>query len=278
MEYQILDSGYFKKLEQVGPFLLERPAPGAIWRPRLEKDVWAKVDAKFTRFSGGHGKWTKINRSMPAQWSISIEGLKFQIEMTDFGHLGIFPEHLSCLTKVQAPIREAKHPFKVLNLFAYTGWASIALARAGAEVTHVDASKTSVAWARKNAELNGLDQAPIRWIVDDVRKFCEREKRRGVRYDGIILDPPSFGRGVKGEVWKIERDLIPLLDLLSEIKNDSAYILLSSHSAGHTPLALENLLKDFSPSSLESDEMALMSETGIPLPSGGYAFGSWNLG
>ena len=249
----------------------------AVWRPRLPEREWSSADAIFTRFSGGDGRWEVRNRKLPEHWTIPVPAVgAMQIELTDFGHLGIFPEQhtnwgrLSALIEPQA---KAGRQIQVLNLFAYTGGSSLACARAGAHVVHLDASKTSVAWARTNAEVSGLQDKPVRWIVDDVQKFIARELRRGSKYHGIILDPPSFGRGPKGETWKIEEMLPPLLDDLAKLlADDYLFFLLSSHSAGYTPLALTNLVSEICPlgtGEIIADEMVVTeASTNRALPSG----------
>lgn len=249
--YQLLDSGGFQKLEQVGPYRFVRPAAQAVWRPRLPADEWARVDAIFTRFSGGDGRWEVRNRKLPEHWLLEVPGLgALRLRLTDFGHLGIFPEQYDNWLRLTRLIEERKASvlggeLRVLNLFAYTGGSTLAAARGGASVAHVDASKTSVAWARENAEVAGLAQKPVRWLVDDVQKFVARELRRGSKYHGIILDPPSYGRGPRGEAWKIEEMLPKLLeDLRQLLADDFVFFLLSGHSAGYTPVALTNLLAD----------------------------------
>jgi 23S rRNA (cytosine1962-C5)-methyltransferase len=224
-----------------------RPSPQAVWQ-LTDESQWLKVDAEYCRFPGGDGTW-KVHKKFPENCVISISGLKFAIELTDFGHLGIFPEQEKNWTWIQERIesysgRFPERPFKVLNLFAYTGGSTLAAAKAGAQVVHVDASKTSVAWARKNAAYNGLQERHIRWIIDDVRKFVAREVRRGNKYQAIILDPPSFGRGPTGESWKIEEHLVELFNDIGKIAaEDLNFIMLSSHSNGYTPLAMKNLLQ-----------------------------------
>lgn len=276
--YQLLDSGRFQKLEQVGPYRVVRPAAQAVWRPRLSDAEWQKADASFTRFSGGDGKWTVRNRKLPETWRLDVPGMgQLVIRLTDFGHLGIFPEqhdNWARLGELCAARRAAGKEMSVLNLFAYTGGSTLACARGGASVVHLDASKTSVAWGRENAEASGLGDKPVRWIVDDVQKFVAREVRRGSKYHGIILDPPSYGRGPKGETWKIEEMLPPLLDDLAKIlADDYSFALLSSHSAGYTPLALVNLLGEVCPperGTFSSEEM-IVREAGAGgrvLPSG----------
>lgn len=288
--YQLLDSGDFQKLEQVGPYRLVRPAAQAVWRPRLAKSEWAKADAVFTRFSGGDGRWDVKNR-LPEAWRLSVPKLgELVLKLTDFGHLGIFPEQHANWFRLVDLVREriaargeklnAEQPFQVLNLFAYTGGSSLAAARGGAHVVHLDASKTSVSWARENAEACGLASHPVRWIVDDVQKFVAREVRRGSKYHGIILDPPSYGRGTKGETWKIEEHLPPLLDQLKQIlADDYAFVLLSAHSEGYTPIALRNLLSEICPAAQGDFDAAEMvveetSELGVPrlLPSGAHCY------
>lgn len=275
--YQLIDTGKFQKLEQIGPWRVIRPAMQAVWKPHLPEREWSSADAIFTRFSGGDGRWEIRNRKLPAHWSIPVPAVgSMQIELTDFGHLGIFPEqhtNWARLGSLIEPFTQAGRAIQVLNLFAYTGGSTLACARAGAHVVHLDASKTSVAWGRTNAEASGLQDKPIRWIVDDVQKFIAREARRGSQYHGIILDPPSFGRGPKGETWKIEEMLPPLLeDLAKLLADDYLFFLLSSHSAGYTPLALSNLVSEIcSPSSgnLVAEEMIVREQsTGRPLPSG----------
>ncbi|MEY4630734.1 MAG: hypothetical protein RIQ81_854 [Pseudomonadota bacterium] len=251
--YKLLDCGNFMKLEQVGPWRIARPAAQAVWRPRLPESDWRRVDASFERFKGGDGKWTVHNRKLPANWLLPCGPVTLNVKLTDFGHLGIFAEQdrnwPRLVELVEDGIRKGKRdaakPFQVLNLFAYTGGSSLACARGGAHVVHVDASKTSVAWARENAEVSKLSDHPIRWIVDDVRKFVQREVRRGSRYHGIILDPPTYGRGAKGEIWQIEEHLPPLLDDLEQIlAEDFTFVMLCAHSNGYTPLALKNLVQD----------------------------------
>ena len=251
--YKLLDCGNFMKLELVGPWRIARPAAQAVWRPRLPKSEWQKVDASFERFKGGDGKWTIHNRKLPANWLLPCGPVTLNVKLTDFGHLGVFAEQdrnwPRLVELVEAGVKRnganPEKPFQVMNLFAYTGGSSLACARGGAHVVHVDASKTSVAWARENAEVSKLAEKPIRWIVDDVRKFVQREVRRESRYHGIILDPPTYGRGVKGEIWQIEEHLPALLDDLEKIlADDFSFVMLCAHSNGYTPLALKNLVQD----------------------------------
>ena len=275
-DYKLIDCGNFQKVEQVGPYRFVRPAAQAVWKPRLGDDVWKKVDATFNRASGGDGKWTIHNRALPQNWTIEQGPVKLVISLTDFGHLGIFPEQDANWDTLHRLILNQPKEISVLNLFAYTGGSTLACASAGAKVVHLDASKTSVAWARENAEASGVANKPIRWIVDDVQKFVEREVRRGSKYHGIILDPPSFGRGTNNEVWQVEDHLVPLLENLKQIlADDYLFILLSCHSTGYTPMALQNLLSDIVDTNLgvlETREMTIAEQdSGRALPSGASA-------
>ena len=273
--YTLLDGGNFQKLEQIGPFRFVRPSPGAVWSPRLGNKDWNRFDAKFNRFSGGDGKWDIANKKVKEEWEILHGGVKLLCQITDFGHVGFFAEQGTNWKKL-TQLCNADN-FHVLNLFAYTGGASLAAAKGGAHVVHLDASKTSVGWARRNAEINGLSEHPIRWIVDDALKFTAREVKRGRKYQGIVLDPPSYGRGTKGEVWKIEDSMIPLLDNLKCLMaDDLKFIHLSSHSSGYSPQALKNLLVDILGSrqgAFEFDEMLVTESNGIRnLPAGSSCF------
>ena len=197
--YTLIDSGNQQKLERYGEYLIVRPCSQALWLPSLPQKEWDRADASFSR-EGGNAWNTK--KKLPASWVVEIEGVRFKISPTDFGHLGVFPEHSQLWKGMKEAIARRKSP-QILNLFAYSGGATLAAAQTGAHVCHLDASKGMVAWARENAALNNLTKAPIRWIVDDVVKFLNREVKRGTRYDGIIVDPPSFGRGSQGEVFKM---------------------------------------------------------------------------
>lgn len=274
-DYRLIDSGNFQKLEQVGSYRFVRPAAQAVWQPRLDDATWKKVDASFSRFSGGDGKWTIHNKNLPKKWTIQQGPVKLVISLTDFGHLGIFPEQDANWDKLHHLIQERGkgREIQVLNLFAYTGGSTLACATAGAKVVHLDASKTSVNWARENAEASQVGDAPVRWIVDDVQKFVEREVRRGNKYHGIILDPPTYGRGTNNEVWQIEQHMVPLLDKLKQIlADDHLFVLLSSHSNGYTPVALKNLMYgmvDQASGTFDAYEMLVHEQdSGRALPSG----------
>lgn len=276
-DYELLDSGAGQKLERFGPVVLSRPCAQAIWKQTLSPSEWRKATATFYRDGGN--KW-QGREKLPATWTIDVDGIRFKLSSTDFGHLGIFPEQRDQWQRIGvecAAYRQKHHrPAKVINLFAYSGGSTLAAAKAGAEVCHVDASKGMVAWARENAGFNQLQNAPIRWIVDDVSKFLEREIRRGNRYDLLILDPPSFGRGAKGEVFKIENDLTALLSLLKQVMSEQPLgVLFSCHTPEITPTSLHHLLRQaFGPASrVEPGEMLLRGATQVlPVPSGSFCW------
>lgn len=279
-DYELLDSGGFQKLERFGPVTLARPCAQAVWRPRLPATLWRNATASFFR-DGQKTRWSGRER-LPATWNLGVDGMVFRLSSTDFGHLGIFPEQRDQwrLIRECATAFAGRHgrPARIINLFAYSGGSTLAAAHGGAEVCHVDASKGMVEWARQNAALNGLEEAPIRWIVDDVGKFLEREERRGRRYDGVILDPPSYGRGAKGEIFKIETDLPPLLGSIRRVLSDTPFgVLLSCHTPELTPIALSHLLSqefgDLRGGRIEHGEMLLRgpSERVLPVPSGSFA-------
>lgn len=274
--YSLLDSGRGYKLEQFGPYIISRPCSQAVWEPQLPQKVWDQAHASFSRES--QNKWTQHIGKLPDVWNINVADIKFKISPTDFGHLGIFPEQKEFWSWIQKTVSKNK---KVLNLFAYSGGATLAAAKGGAEVCHLDASKGMVAWARENAALNHLEKAPIRWIVDDVSKFLIRELRRGSRYDAIILDPPSFGRGAKGEIFKIEEEIINLLKSCKQLLTDKPlFILFSCHTPGFSPLVMEHLLKQVLqqiPGQIDVGEMLLEGNQSIfPVPSGTFA--RWRYG
>lgn len=273
-DYELLDSGNGAKLERFGDLVLSRPCAQAVWQKQFPA-LWKKADASFDRDDGNH--WHGRNR-LPKEWTINVDGTRFRLSGTDFGHLGIFPEQRAQWAWIKARVREAKQKrasVNVLNLFAYSGGSTLAAAHGGAAVCHVDASKGMVQWARGNAALNRLEQHPIRWIVDDVHKFMNRELRRGKSYDGIILDPPTYGRGGNGETYKIERDLTETLRLCRELLSDQPlFLLLSAHTPGHTPIVLENILRQALRGlggTFEAGEMCLSgAESCFSLPSGAY--------
>ena len=260
-DYELLDSGDGRKLERFGKYVLARPCSQAMWRPSKSAAEWERADASFDREDGNrwHGR-----SNLPKEWQIETAGIKFKLGGTDFGHLGIFPEQraqwrwLRQRIESSIAVDSSRRP-SALNLFAYSGGSTMAAALGGAEVCHLDASKGMVEWARENAKLNGLADHPIRWIVDDAHKFMKREIRRGHRYDAIILDPPTFGRGAGGETYKIERDLKETLGLVKDLLSDRPlFVLFSSHTPGLSQIVAENILSQLFPSAkLESGEMLL---------------------
>jgi len=247
-DYELIDSGIGEKLERYGSYLLVRPDPEAIWNKKLPESNWLKAELKFTR-NEHHTKWI-IKEGVPKSWIIDFGDLKFSIKPTSFKHTGLFPEQLpnwrwmeEIIKKEKLRINNEEKIPSVLNLFAYTGGATLACAKAGATVCHVDGSKTAVAWARENSELSGLKDAPIRWIVEDVLVFLKREIKRGRKYDAILMDPPSFGHGPKDELWKIEEHFIELMKLCKEILSDRPlFILINGYTAGYSPIAYQNNL------------------------------------
>ena len=261
-EYELLDSGVGKKLERYGKYVLSRPDPEALWKKSLSDKEWENADLEFIR-NGTKNKWI-IKNGVPNNWNISFGDLNFSIKPTSFKHIGLFPEQLPnwewmaelircgkrpCLKGAQGKA-SGSNPVSVLNLFAYTGGATLACAKAGAEVCHVDGSKTAVEWARLNAELSGLKDAPIRWLIEDVTLFLKREIKRGRKYDAIIMDPPSFGHGPKDELWKIEEDFLNLMDLCKQVLSPNPlFILINGYTAGYSSIVYENnlvdMMKDF---------------------------------
>ena len=270
-DYEVIDCSKGEKLARWGDYILVRPDPQVIWdTPRKEKG-WHKMNAHYHRSKKGGGEWEFFD--LPQQWSIHYRSLTFQLKPFSFQHTGLFPEQAANWDWFSELIKKAGRPVKVLNLFAYTGGATIAAAAAGASVTHVDASKGMVTWAKENAASSGLADAPIRWIVDDCVKFVEREIRRGNHYDAIIMDPPSYGRGPKGEIWKIEESIHPLVKLCAQLLVDRPlFFLINSYTTGLQPAVLSYLigteLKRF-PGKVTADEIGLpVSSNGLTLPCG----------
>ena len=270
-DYEVLDCGGGEKLERWGDKLLQRPDPQAIW-PRTEEDrFWNRANAVYHRSSSGGGKW-EIRR-LPEQWAISYKELTFQLKPMAFKHTGLFPEQAVNWNFIMEQVRGAGRPVNVLNLFAYTGGATLAAAAAGASVCHVDASKGMTQWARENAASSGLEGRPIRWIVDDCKKFVQREIRRGRKYDAIIMDPPSYG----GETWKIEEDVADFVALTMQLLSDHPlFVLISSYSTGLAPSVMAYLLGTTAvarhPGRVEAQEIGLpVTSTGLVLPCGSSA-------
>ena len=265
--YELLDSGNFAKLEQVGDYKLVRPALNAAWAPSLDAAKWRSADAVFTRDSSGSGKWS-YNNKLPEKWVAEYGGLKMQIKPTGFGHLGFFAEQFRNWERFQR--FDGAYP-EALNLFAYSGLGSLALARGGARVCHLDAARGMIEWGKENLALNPDIPPKVRWIVDDVNKFVRREVRRGARYNLIALDPPTFGRGSSGQLWKIEDDLPKLLEVCRELRDPERpfELVLSCHSPGVSVLVLERIVAQiFGRGEFESGEMFIPESTGRKLPAG----------
>ena len=276
-DYEVLDTSGGEKLERWGKYLLVRPDPQVIWNTPHEHPGWKKKNGHYHRSSKGGGEWEFIN--LPDEWSISYKDLTFHLKPFSFKHTGLFPEQAVNWDWFSDLIAHAGRPVKVLNLFAYTGGATVSAAKAGAQVTHVDASKGMVSWAKENAAASGLADAPIRWLVDDCTKFVEREIRRGNHYDGIIMDPPSYGRGPKGEIWKIEENIFPFVELTAKLLSDKPlFFLINSYTTGLQPAVLSYMLnltvkKKFG-GKVSAEEIGLpVSNTGLVLPCG--ASGRW---
>lgn len=242
-EYELIDAANGEKLESWNKFLLRRPDPQAIWSVKSEKSLWTKTDATYHRSKSGGGKWEFFNKKMPENWHIHYRTLTFNIKPMGFKHTGLFPEQAVNWDWFSDLIKNANRPISVLNLFAYTGGATVAALSAGASVCHVDASKGMVTWAKENVNSSGLSEKPVRYIVDDVVKFVQREGRRGRKYDAIIMDPPSYGRGPSGEVWKIEDELYPLIEECIKILSDKPlFFLINSYTTGLSAQILTNVL------------------------------------
>ena len=277
-DFSLLDAGHGMKLEQWGPYLLSRPEPQAMWGPQSPA-AWEAAHAVYHRSHAGGGQW-EYKEPLPDQWEITYANkLRFIVRPTGFKHTGLFPEQAVNWDFMGEKIRAAGGRVRVLNLFAYTGGATLAAAAAGASVTHVDASKGMVNWAKENAAASGLSGAPIRWLVDDCVKFVEREIRRGNHYDAIIMDPPSYGRGPKGEIWKIEDAIHPLIKLCTKIlSDDPLFFLVNSYTTGLAPAVLTYMLAtELKPwkGNVESQEIGLpVTESGLVLPCG--ASGRWS--
>ena len=247
LDYALIDSGGGRKIEQYGPYLIERPEGQAIWQPALSASEWANADAVFSGNTEeeGMGRWQFPNKPLGETWKLKHDGMPFLGRFTSFRHVGVFPEQAAHWAYMQDLIRAANRPVKVLNLFGYTGIASLLAARAGAEVTHVDASKKAVGWARENQALAGLNDKPIRWIVEDAMKFVLREGRRGNGYDIILLDPPQFGRGPNGEVWQLFEHLPAMAEACRAIVSaNPLVVILTAYSIRASFFAIHELMRD----------------------------------
>ena len=275
-DYKIIDTSSGDKLESWGGKVLVRPDPQIIWKTPHKSDLWEKADGIYHRSNKGGGEW-EFKKKLPESWTINYNELKFVIRPTGFKHTGLFPEQAVNWDFMADRIKAADHQLKVLNLFAYTGGATLACANAGAAVTHVDASKGMVSWARDNAEASGLSDKPIRWLVDDCDKFVKREIRRGNRYDGIVMDPPSYGRGPGGEVWKLEDCIYELVNTCAQVLCDEPdFFLLNSYTTGLSPSVMQYILGEVLiprfGGKVTSDEIGLpVEKSGLALPCGSTA-------
>ena len=281
-DYEVIDTSNGEKLERWGDFVLLRPDPQVIWDTPKKAREWKKLNGHYHRSSKGGGEWEFFH--LPKEWEIHYRDLTFHLKPFSFKHTGLFPEQAVnwdwCRDKIiEAKKKNPNREIRVLNLFAYTGGATVSAAAAGAKVTHVDASKGMVTWAKENAASSGLADAPIRWLVDDCVKFVEREIRRGNKYDGIIMDPPSYGRGPKGEIWKIEESVFPFMQLAAQLLSDDAlFYLINSYTTGLQPAVLSYMLNTIIKSqrggTVEAEEIGLpVKENGLVLPCG--ASGRW---
>jgi len=274
-EYELIDSGNFEKLERFGQYILIRPEPQAIWDPSLTVKEWEKrAHARFIYESNNSGSWKKLKK-MPDEWDVKYSHLKlsFRCRLTSFKHVGVFPEQAVNWDYISKAIKGTKEELSVLNIFAYTGIASVAAKAANTSVTHVDSVKQVVNWAKENMAISNKDD--IRWIVEDARKFVQREIRRGNKYNGLIMDPPAFGRGAKGESWKLERDINQLMKEAGELLAPNSFLILNTYSLGFSSLILENLvascMQQHDLSAFEFGELCLIDSFNKKLPLGVFA-------
>jgi len=271
-DYELLDCSSGEKLERWGRYVLRRPDPQAIWKTERQSPLWDRPDAHYERSNSGGGRWAHLE--IPQKWQIRYGELTFRVGPMNFKHTGLFPEQAANWDFIMEKIRTAGRTLNVLSLFAYTGGATVAAASAGASVCHVDAAKGMVTWARENARASGLEDRPIRWIVDDCAKFVSREIRRGRRYDAIIMDPPSYGRGPSGEVWKLEENLYDFVELVSGVLSKTpSFVLINSYTTGLSPSVLTYLSDSIFTRTWgggsESRELGLpVTESGLFLPCG----------
>lgn len=275
--YRLIDADGGERLEKWGDYTLIRPDPQIIWKGERKNPLWKKADGIYSRSRSGGGDW--VRKNIPEEWVIPYGEMKFLLSPMGFKHTGLFPEQAVNWDFAREKIKNAERPIRVLNLFAYTGGATVACAAAGAQVCHVDAAKGMVNWARENARVSGLGDAPVRWIIDDCAKFVEREIRRGKVYDAIIMDPPSYGRGPGGEVWKLEDNLFPFVKLCSQVLSDKPlFVIINSYTTGLAPSVLGYMLHllvaEKYGGKVTWDELGLpVTETGLALPCG--ATGRW---
>jgi 23S rRNA (cytosine1962-C5)-methyltransferase len=270
-EYELLDSGEGYRLERFGRYTIAKPDPQAIWKKSLSSTEWQKADATFERDT-----WVRKN-DIPERWTVNYHGLKFYAKLTPFKHTGIFPEQHLHWDFIQKSIKNHQSDTSVLNLFAYTGIASLAAASAGATVTHVDASRPAITWAHENQEVAGLSAKPIRWILDDVVRFVEKEVRRGRKYDGIIMDPPIYGHGPNGEVWDFAKSFPKLIELCSRLLSDKPlFVIVNAYAISASSLMLENVLRDYlNKGNIEVGELVLKGQSAQRLLSTGI-YAKWS--
>ena len=243
--YELIDSGEGHRLERWKKYLLDRPDPQIIWKKTLPASEWNKADASFRRISEDRGTWD-VKTKIPARWELEYKGIKFLAKLTPFKHTGVFPEQCPQWDYIYDSIKPANRPINLLNLFAYTGIASLFAAKAGAKVTHVDSSKPAITWANENRIINGMEDFPIRWIIDDAIKFTAREIKRGVKYDAIIMDPPAYGHGPMGEVWDFNKDFPKLLTNCRQILSDNPlFVLVNAYAISSSSITLANTLNDY---------------------------------
>ena len=276
-DYEVIDTGNGEKLERFGKYTFIRPDPQIIWPGKFEPALWKNVNARYERSKKGGGEWQYIKGNLPEKWTVSYKDLKFIIKPTGFKHMGIFPEQAANWDFITEKIQNSGREIKILNLFGYTGGATVAALKAGASVCHVDASKGIMTWCRENVELNSLSGNKIRYIVDDAVKFAGREIKRGNRYDAVIMDPPSYGRGPGGEIWTMEDKIYSLAELLVNVLSDNPlFFLINSYTTGLAPSVVKNILamtvgKKFG-GVVYSDELGLLiGKTGYVLPCGAAA-------
>ena len=271
-DYELLDSGNGQKLERFGKYTLVRPDPQIIWKPTLPQSEWNKADAIFIRTKEDRGNW-KFNTQLPEKWLCNYQNISFWVKLSPFKHTRVFPEQSIHWDFVTEKLQKTTGEKKVLNLFGYTGIASLVAAAAGAHVTHIDASYPTIGWARENQKASGLEEKPIRWILDDCFKFVQREIKRGVKYDGIIMDPPSFGHGPDGEMWKFNESFPRLLSACKQIlSDDPLFIIINAYAISTSAITLENMLKDLNlGGTIESGELALEEKSGRLLSTGIFA-------
>jgi len=275
-DYELIDASQGERLERWGDILLIRPDPQIIWETKRSEELWKGAHARYHRSQTGGGSWERM-RPLPDCWQICYGSLKFNLKPMGFKHTGLFPEQAVNWDWLADTIRRAQRPIKVLNLFGYTGAATLACVSAGAHVTHVDASKGMVAWGRENAVLSGLADKPMRWLVDDCGKFVQREQRRGNKYDAIVMDPPSYGRGPGGEIWKLEDQIFPLLNQCAALLSDNPlFFMVNSYTTGLSPSVMGYMLDTVLTPNLKgkttADEIGLpVTQSGLILPCGSTA-------